>query len=185
MTATTRARIAVGTLFVVMSIVGAAAIYFHWSTANASIATGRAILFVVVMSCVSLAGYLLYEKQFSPEPIETNTEGVEFKYSPLYWPALGFGILVQAILGILSALMLDLGETLNIFQVAFVGHWAGMLFILVRRPLSPTKTDIVFIRWGTPLLMLATVLIARQVWNVIGDSDRSGWQRLWDYLGHH
>src|SRR4051812_7857281 len=95
--ATTRSRIAVGTLFVVLSTAGAALIFSHWSSVSLSIASGRAILFVVIMACVNLAGYLLYEKQCGPKPTKAISEEVDSEFPPPYWPALRFGIVVQAI----------------------------------------------------------------------------------------
>jgi hypothetical protein len=179
MTTTTQARIAVGSLFVVTALAGAALVYSHWSNVSVPTASGRAILFVVIMACVSLAGYLLYEKQYDAKLIEAVPEGMEFEFSPLYWPALKFGISVQAILGILMALMLDGGRSFELFKVAFLSHWCVILLSAARRPTWPTKTDIIFIRWGTPLLMLAVGAIAPFVWKIIGESDVSGWQRLW------
>jgi TatA/E family protein of Tat protein translocase len=126
-----------------------------------------------------------YENQFDRKRINTIPEQSEFKLSPLFWPALRFGIIVQAILGVLTALMLDTGESFNVFKVAFLGHWLGIFLLFARRPLSPTKTDIVFIRWGTPLLMMAIALVAPFVWTIIGKNDLSGWQRVTSYFARH
>lgn len=122
----------------------------------------------------SLYSQPTYEKSFDSERIEP-------KLSPLYGPAIRFGVIVQSILGILTVLMLDMGQSFAVFKVAFLGHWLGIFLLLARRPGFPTKTDIVFIRWGTPLLMMATGLIAPLVWKGIGKSDLSGWQRLWGH----
>jgi TatA/E family protein of Tat protein translocase len=127
----------------------------------------------------SVHPYSRYEKRFDRKRIKTIPEESEFNLSPLYWPALRFGILVQVMLGVLTALMLDMGQSFAVFKVAFLGHWLGILLLFARRPISPTKTDIIFIRWGTPLLMMAIGLIAPLVWKSIGKSDLSGWQRLW------
>jgi hypothetical protein len=78
----------------------------------------------------------------------------------------------------LTALMLDGGRTFGFFKVAVLGHWVGILMIIGRRPISPTKWDIFFIRWGVLLLLTAAGLIAPLVWAIIGDSHLSGWQRL-------
>src|SRR5882672_6253567 len=101
MTTTTQARIAITTLFVVMSIAGGVAIYLGWSRESIPIGVGRAILFVVIMASVCLAGYVLYVKQYDSKLIESIPEGVEFELSPKYWPALKFGITVQIIIGVL------------------------------------------------------------------------------------
>jgi TatA/E family protein of Tat protein translocase len=120
-----------------------------------------------------------YEKQFDRKPNKTIPKESEFNLSPLYWPALRFGILVQAVLGILTALILDMGQSFAVLKIAFLSHWLGIFLLWARRPISPTKTDILFVRWGTPLLMMAIGLIAPLIWEIIGKSDLSGWQRLW------
>jgi TatA/E family protein of Tat protein translocase len=121
----------------------------------------------------------LYEKQFDRRRIKTIPEESAFKLSPLYWPALRFGILVQAILGVLTALMLDMGQSFAVFKIALLCHWLGIFLLFARRPMSPTKTDLIFMRWGTPLLMMAIGLIAPLVWKSIDQSGLSDWQRLW------
>jgi hypothetical protein len=82
--------------------------------------------------------------------------------------------------GIPSALLLDGGRVFGFFKVAFVGHWIAILMIIGRRPMSPTKADILIVRWGVLLLLLATGVIAPFIWSVIGESHLNGWQRLWD-----
>ena len=112
-----------------------------------------------------------HEKSFPRGRIETIAERWDRNLSALYWPAIKFGVYVQAILGILSALVLDMGQTLSVFKVAFLCHWFGIFLLLARRPNSPTKADVVFIRWGTPLLMMAIGLIAPHVWKVVAKTE--------------
>src|SRR5438128_1748694 len=145
---TTRARIAVTISFIIMSIVGAVSVYFSWSRQNVAVATSRCVLFVVIVACVHLAGYMLYAQQDCPQPAEAVSQRAPFEFSPLYWPALKFGVVLQLVFGMLAVLNLDTGESVGFFKVAFLGHWVGILLIMARRPLSPTKVDIFFIRWG-------------------------------------
>jgi sec-independent protein translocase protein TatA len=126
-----------------------------------------------------------YERQFDRKRIKRIPEESELKLSPLYWPALRFGIIVQAIFGVLTALMLDMGQTFGVFKIAFLAHWLGIFLLFARRRLSPKKTDLVFIRWGTPILMIAITFVAPLVWTIIGRSDLSGWQRLTSHLARH
>jgi len=93
-------------------------------------------------------------------------------------PALRDGILLQAVFGVLTALMLDMGRSFGFFKVALIGHWMGIFVIMGRRPLSPTKWDIFFIRVGVLAILTLVVLIAPIVWNVIGESHLSGFERL-------
>jgi hypothetical protein len=103
-----------------------------------------------------------------------------FELVSTYWPAFKSALIFQFVFGVLTALMLDGGRSFEFFKVAFAGHWIGILIIIGRRPISPTKADIFFIRWGLPVVMLATGLVAPFIWSMIGASHLSGWQRLWD-----
>jgi hypothetical protein len=182
---TTRARISVAVSFIIASLTGGSFVFFYWIRDGATIATWLTSLFVVISASIHLGGYLLYVQHDQPQPLEEVVRWQAFELSTRYWPALRFGILVQAIFGILTALMLDMGESFNAFKIAFLAHWLGILLIIARRPTSPTKTDIVFIRWGTPILLFVTGLLAPYVWNLIGRSELSGWQRLWRHWSKH
>jgi hypothetical protein len=185
MTTNSQARIAVAASYFMMAPMGAILIFSHWFGQSATVAITRSALFLVVMGCVHLAGYMLYAHQRPALAGDVDLHRTSFEFSPLYWPALKFGILLQAIIGTLCALMLDMGETFDVFKVTFVAHWAGIFFIMGRRPLSPTRVDIAFIRWGTPLCLAATVWIRPLVWQMIGESTLSGVERLWQRWSHH
>jgi hypothetical protein len=179
-----QARMAVAISFIAVSLAGGAIVFFHWHSDGAAVAVWLTALFVIISASIHLAGYLLYVQQDHPQQIAPLAMSLELSVSPLYWPALRFGILVQGIVGLLTALMLDGGRSFSVFTIALFGHWLGMILIVSRRPLAPTKMDIIFIRWGTPLLMLVVGAIAPQVWKVIGESDLNCWQRLRDHLRH-
>jgi hypothetical protein len=137
------------------------------------------------MASVCLAGYILYVKQFDRQLIESTPEELEFELSPKYWPALKFGITLQIILGVFAALMLDMGESASFFGVAAIGYWLAVLMIIARRPINPTAADIIFIRWGTLILLTIEIIIAPYVWDAIGRSELTGWERLWRHWAHH
>jgi hypothetical protein len=141
-------------------------------------AVGRSALFLVIMACVHLAGYLLYVEQLSPVHADAISPRASFDYSPQYGPALKRAVLLQLVAGVLTALMLDGGRSLGFFKVAIIGHWIGILLITGRRPHSPTKVDIILIRWGALLLLLVAAGIAPFIWLMIGESHLSGWERL-------
>jgi TatA/E family protein of Tat protein translocase len=88
--------------------------------------------------------------------------------SPLYWPAIRFGINVQATAGVLTALMPDTEHSFFVFTIALMSHWIGIFLLLAYRPNSPAKIDIVFVRWGTPLLMIAMMLIVPLILKTLG-----------------
>jgi hypothetical protein len=174
------ARISVASSFIVMSIVGGGCVFSYWFGQSTAAAVGRSTtLFVVTMACVHLAGFMLYVKQDIPKSAEEVARRELFEFSPRYWPALKQAISLQMVFGVLTGLMLDMGRSFGFFKVALVGHCLGILLIIGRRPLSPTKWDIFFIRFGVLLLLIFAGLFAPLVWSIIGESHLSGWQRLW------
>ena len=173
------ARIAVASLFVAISILGVGFVFGYWHSEGIAGAVGRSALFLVIMACVHLAGYLLYVEQHSPVHAEAISPWASFDYSPQYWPALKLAVFLQLVLGVLTALMLDGGRSFGFLKVALIGHWIGILLIIGRRPHSPTKVDIFLIRWGVLLLLLVAAGIAPFIWLMIGEYHLSGWERLW------
>jgi hypothetical protein len=101
-----------------------------------------------------------------------------FEFSPLYRPAVLGCLAVQAFLFILTGLMLDFGRMNKLCAIVIVAQWIGFFVVLGRRPLSPTQSDLWFIRWGSVPLLLAAPWIAIRVYAVIGTSSLSGLERL-------
>jgi hypothetical protein len=176
-----QARISVLISFLLIAPVGAVLVLaFRWPEGS-GLAIWLTSLFVVTMACIHGAGYLLYVQQFVPRPAD-ETERLDGELiSPRYWPALKFGSGLQVALGCLTALMLDSGRSFGYFQVAFLGYWPIVLLMIWRRRTSPTRGDIVFIRWGIVFTLCITSVMAPYVWNFIGESYLPGWQRLQGY----
>lgn len=82
-----------------------------------------------------------------------NVDRLEFASS--YLADMRAAIFLQAILRILAALVLDFGQMLRTFAVAFLCQWAITWIILFRRPMNPTRLDRVIVRYGiVPVLAL-------------------------------
>ncbi len=81
--------------------------------------------------------------------------------SSRYDEAVYFSLLRQQIpWAILNMLLLDGGRMAWICGVTMLGFWAAVALIMVRRPLSPSSFDIMFLRWGfLPLNVLVIVLV--------------------------
>ena len=76
-------------------------------------------------------------------------------YSPEYNAAFKTALLLQGVLAVLTALVLDFGQTHRAFWVAFLCQWAMVWIILFRRPMKPTRLDVVIVRFGiVPLLLI-------------------------------
>ena len=76
-------------------------------------------------------------------------------YSPEYNAAFKTALLIQVVLALLTALILDFGQTHRAFWVAFLCQWAMVWIILFRRPMRPTRLDLSIVRYGIiPLLFI-------------------------------
>ena len=85
------------------------------------------------------------------------------EYAPFYLADMRAALILQAVVGILAALVLDFGQTLRAFAVAFLCQWALTWIILFRRPMNPTRLDRLAIRYGI-LPMLLLILVGGATW---------------------
>ena len=68
------------------------------------------------------------------------------------------GLKIQAVLAVLTALMLDFGQIHREFWLAMLCQWATVFMILLRRPMAPLKTDLAIVRYGIiPFQVVVTV----------------------------
>ena len=88
--------------------------------------------------------------------------------SPSYRKPVFEAVALQALLGLLSALILDGGTTARICGIALVAFWGGAVLLIWRRPHSPTRTDIKLLRFGyLPLVVMAFFLV-HFIWTMRG-----------------
>ena len=76
----------------------------------------------------------------------------------------------SAVLLILSFMVLDMGETGYASVYAMAAFWVGVLLIILRRPHSPTKSDLHVIRFGSLVVVIAAQFLARWIWAMRGVS---------------
>jgi len=77
-------------------------------------------------------------------------------------------VALQALLGLLSALILDGGTTARICGIALVAFWGGAAVVIWRRPRSPTRTDIELLRFGYLPLLVIAFLFVHFIWTMRG-----------------
>jgi hypothetical protein len=82
-------------------------------------------------------------------------------YSPPLWRAL----MHSGIIAILSALMLDGGETARLSGIGLLVFWGWVLVAVLRRPQNPTPSDLLFIRWGCLPLVVGFEAAIWFVWH--------------------
>jgi hypothetical protein len=168
------ARLALAISFGVCCLLGGALVFFFWKNTSLATASGSSAVFVVIMAAVHFMGYRLLQRQMAASdtklpPRQPLGEGI--------LPAIKFGLVIQIVLFILTALVLDGGEMNKLCIMVIIAYWIGVSSILVRRGASPTKLDLLFIRYGMFVLFVLTPFITRIVYGIIGDSPLNGWQR--------
>ena len=67
---------------------------------------------------------------------------------------------VGQIIGIVFfSLILDGGFLLNLWLISCSAYWVGFLFIRLRRPVSPTKFDLLFLHLGVVMLFAVSIIV--------------------------
>ena len=89
-------------------------------------------------------------------------EGAEPKrngttYSSDYNAAFKTGLLIQAVFAVATALVMDSGQIHRAFWVAIICQWAMVWMILFRRPMNPTRLDLLIVRYGIIPMILIVV----------------------------
>lgn len=88
--------------------------------------------------------------------------------SPVYRKAIFDALVIQIVIGILSAMILDGGLCAQICGVALLAFWGGAAVLIWRRPQSPSEVDVFLIRFGYfAVIFIAGVLIPI-VWHLRG-----------------
>lgn len=78
---------------------------------------------------------------------------------PSFREAVGFAFVFQVALLLLGSLALDLGAIFYSVLAASAGFWALIAIFALRRAEQPTPIDLLFIRWGLPILSLICYLV--------------------------
>ena len=72
------------------------------------------------------------------------------------WPCPKLAVCQQAVLLLLSSLLLDGGHTFRVWLIAACAHWTAIGLIIGRRSTAPTKWDLGLIRYAyVPFAFLA------------------------------
>lgn len=91
-----------------------------------------------------------------------------FSVSPSYRAAMLVSIPQQVVVFALSLMALDFGEMKQICGMTFLAFWAGVGLIMRRRPLAPSRVDLLFIRLGFLPLFVAGYALVFLVWRLRG-----------------
>jgi hypothetical protein len=127
-----------------------------WFWGSVSVAIERCALLAAFVAVVHFIGYRLWQRQFVQDQ-EDSSVWTSRPISSAYRPATKTALLQQGIVFILSALMLDMGQTICEAVTAIAAYWLAYGIIVVRRPSSPTRGDIFLIRYGFLLMFFSAV----------------------------
>ena len=136
---------------------------FHWALpVRPVVAVQLSAMFAIGILVAHLVGYRAYTLQGDAGLFSAGS------LSPAYKPAIKSAVLQQAIVFALSALMLDFGQTVIAALATAIGYWLEVLFLLWRRPTTPTAGDIYFVKRGFLamffLMLFGTFLFADFLW---------------------
>lgn len=102
------------------------------------------------------------ETSSSPADGQRSFRAFDIGFTENYAPACRFALILQAILGVIAALLLDGGRTFRAFCVAWLCAWAISLLIIFRRPANPSRVDLWIVRYG--ILVLLTLVLGLGPW---------------------
>ena len=85
--------------------------------------------------------------------------------APSYRKPIFEAVVLQALLSILSLLMLDGGTTARICGIALVAFWAAAVVLILRRPRTPTRTDLSFVRFGYLAMVVVAFFLVHFIWH--------------------
>jgi hypothetical protein len=83
--------------------------------------------------------------------------------SDAYRAAIRTSIILQLPLALLMPLMLDGGFLAKIGGYSMAGFWIGVAVVMLRRPRNPGRGDLLYIRWGYPLMLVIGIAVAMVV----------------------
>jgi hypothetical protein len=76
--------------------------------------------------------------------------------STSYREAVKGALVLQVMTALLLLMVLDGGVMAQAGGAAMIGFWIGVGIVMLRRPRTPTKVDLLYVRWGfLPMLVVA------------------------------
>ena len=167
------AQLALMISFCIISMLGGILIYHAWKEVSTwqgvstFMAFGRCGVFVTFMAAAHLVGYRLWRRQFA----QSQDDGDKLASRPIssaYWPPVKTALLQQSIVLILAALTLDGGLTLNVAVIAILAYWLAFGVIVFRRAASPTRGDVLLVRYGFLLIFVCVLIAGPIAWRALG-----------------
>ena len=85
-----------------------------------------------------------------------------------YKDSIKFALVQQITILLLSAGVLDGGDMFSICLIPFLAFWTCVFLIRLRRPETPSRFDLLFIKWSYIPLCVATFFLVHWFWRLRG-----------------
>jgi len=82
----------------------------------------------------------------------------------LYRKSILWSVVVQVLLLLLAAILIDGGQTLIAFIYGAVAYWFGVAMILRRKSTAPISTDVMYLKYGLIVLSLVSMILSPAIW---------------------
>lgn len=83
-----------------------------------------------------------------------------------YEKAIAFSFGYQVVLLLISGMVLDGGQCAGYMLVSMAGFWASVIVLILRMRWTPSKIDILYIKWGFFPILISLPLIMSFVWKL-------------------
>ena len=81
-----------------------------------------------------------------------------------YTGALIQAVVLQFLWLLLAVMVKDMGQFLEAVAYSSIAFWTGVLFVVLRRPLAPTRGDLFCIRWAIIPIVAVGVILFSHIW---------------------
>jgi hypothetical protein len=89
-------------------------------------------------------------------------------WSKDYQSALQPSVLLQIIIGLGAAIATSSRDFLPFWLRAMAVYWGCFIVMVFRRPNTPTKVDLILVKWGFVLVIPAILIISVFIWTWMG-----------------
>jgi hypothetical protein len=76
-------------------------------------------------------------------------------------------IITQVLFALICLIFTDTERLAKLLAVMTVAFWCGVLLIIRKRPTSPTKGDLIFIRLGPLGMFLVFAIVGSLTWGIL------------------
>ena len=83
-----------------------------------------------------------------------------------YRAALREAVITQVVFALICLVFSDTEQLAKLLAIMTIGFWCGVLLILRKRPHSPTKGDLIFIRTGPLGMFLIFAIVCSFTWGL-------------------